>query len=110
MRKYNILKRNEDFDKIIKEGTKKMNKYFILYYLPSLSDDIECFRVGISVPKKFGIAVIRNRQKRIAREIIFNSNVKIKKYDYVLISRPLVKDVKFTTQVKYLVSLFKEIK
>ncbi len=109
MNKINRLKRNEDFNLIIKKGRKTKNSHFIVYFLPSLVENSNSFRIGISVGKKYGNAPERNYQKRIVRSIITQNEEKILKYDYVIISRPLCKKSTFKMQEKKLLQLFKEL-
>ncbi len=67
MRKGNIVKRQEDFNRIIKSGFCIKNKNYVIYYEKnSLGYD----KYGISVGKKIGNAVIRNKYKRKIRSII----------------------------------------
>lgn len=67
MKKGSIIKRQEDFNRIIKEGSCIKNHNFVLYYEKnSLGYD----KYGISVGKKIGNAVIRNKYKRKIRSII----------------------------------------
>ncbi len=109
MNKQFVVKRNEDFNKIIKEGKKKLNSCFIVYYLPSFSNT-DHFRIGISVGKKLGNAPYRNYEKRVIRSIITQNMKSIVKYDYVVIARPRCKSVDFATKERELIKLFKEIK
>ncbi len=110
MNKNFVVKKNDDFNKIIKEGKKKVNGYYIIYYLPSLSLDINHFRIGYSVGKKLGHAPYRNYEKRIMRSIITQHQKNIVKYDYVIIARPRCKGAEYAVKEKKLLSLFKEIK
>lgn len=87
-----------------------MNSHFIVYYLPSLSFDIDTFRVGISVGKKMGNAPYRNYEKRVIRSIITQNTENIVKYDYVVIARPHCKEATFELKSRKLLKLFKEIK
>ncbi len=109
MNKKYVVKKNDDFNKIIKEGKKQINGYYIVYYLPSLSFDINHFRIGYSVGKKLGNAPYRNYEKRIMRSIITQNQKNIVKYDYVIIARPRCKKASFAIKEKKLASLFKEI-
>ena len=59
-----ILKRNE-FIQLSKFGRKIQNEYFIVLYAPGQYDRS---RLGITVTKKVGKAVKRNRIKRLVRE------------------------------------------
>jgi ribonuclease P protein component len=69
MRKYWIRKTWE-YKKIYKEGIKKVGKRLIVYSLPR--DDVIA-RFGITVTKRIGKAVVRNRIKRVLREVIINN-------------------------------------
>lgn len=59
MKKRNRLKKNEDFQKVFKHGTSVANRQFVLYTLDQPENDE--LRVGLSVSKKIGNAVMRNR-------------------------------------------------
>jgi ribonuclease P protein component len=84
-KKYRLAKR-EDFNKVYRYGKSMANHQFVLYYLPLLGNDD--FRLCVSVSKKVGNAVVRNRLRRMMKEI-----VRLKKesmaphYDYILIAR-----------------------
>lgn len=84
-KKYRLAKR-EDFNKVYRYGKSMANHQFVLYYLPLPGNDD--FRLGVSVSKKVGNAVVRNRLRRMMKEI-----VRLKKenmathYDYILIAR-----------------------
>ena len=85
MRKLYIVRTNRDFEKIIKEGKCKKDSYFIIH---SKSNDLPYDRYGISVSKKLGNAVFRNKYKRIIRSIIDNyKKLYINKKDYIIILR-----------------------
>ncbi len=61
---HKILDRSE-FVKLSKHGKKFQDHFFIVLYLPRESD---YSRLGITVSKRIGNAVIRNRIKRLIRE------------------------------------------
>ena len=56
------LKRKSDFDKLFSKGKKGFSKSLTMLYFPSNE-----FKIGYSVSKKHGNAVIRNRIKRLMR-------------------------------------------
>jgi ribonuclease P protein component len=64
MKKEYRLKRNEDFQTVIKKNNNLANSSFAAYYS---INDLGKTRVGISVSSKLGIAVIRNKIKRQIR-------------------------------------------
>lgn len=85
MKKQFIVKHQYDFDRIIKKGHKKKNDIFIIY---SEKNGLSYSRFGISVGKKLGKAVFRNRKKRQIRSIIDNLEKDyLKKQDYIIILR-----------------------
>ena len=61
MKKSYRVKRDKDFNAIFKSGQNVANRKFVIY---RLSKDQPHFRVGLSVSKKLGNAVTRNRIKR----------------------------------------------
>ena len=84
MRKKNVLKKNWQFQDVIKENKQLVSKNLILYYRASLKP----LRIGISIPKKFLNAVGRNYNRRQIRSVITDLNPFEKFfYDTVLIVR-----------------------
>ena len=77
------IKSADEFNDIIKTGTKIYSPFFIIYYKEKKLDNP---RFGITQAKKFGKAYKRNRYRRILREII-RTNIKEFKneYDYIII-------------------------
>ena len=85
MRKLYIVKENKDFDNIMTKGACIKNGSFVIY---SLDNNLSYDRYGISVSKKLGNAVFRNRYKRKIRAIIDNYKKNyINKKDYIIILR-----------------------
>jgi len=62
------LVKREDFRKVFQAGKSVANREFVCYTLHN--PEVERFRVGVSVSKKIGKAVVRNRVKRLVREVI----------------------------------------
>ena len=92
MNKKNTVKKNEDFKKIIKNGSFFKTEYFIIY---KLNSNLDHYRFGISVSKKNGSAVKRNRLKRQLREIIKKYEKLYKNKDYIIIIRKEIEKFNF---------------
>ncbi len=85
MRKLYIVKKEQDFEKIIKNGYCLKNKYYVIH---GLENNLPYSRYGISVSKKLGNAVFRNKYKRKLRSIIDNyKKVYGNCEDYIIILR-----------------------
>ncbi|NCA96267.1 MAG: ribonuclease P protein component [Methanomicrobia archaeon] len=67
MKVKNRVKKHEEFTKIINNAHVEKNAYFIGYIL---KNEFGYTRIGISVSKRLGIAVTRNRIKRQIRSMI----------------------------------------
>lgn len=84
MKKQYRIKKNEDFQTIIKKRQSIASKYFIVYYN---QNSLGHLRVGLSVSKKLGKAVVRNKIKRQVRSMaqgLFDVNESM---DYIIIVR-----------------------
>ena len=106
MKKEYRVKKNEDFSHIIKHKQSLANRSFIIYYV---KNDLNHARIVISVSKKLGKAVIRNKIKRQVRMIVqqtinFNDN-----YDYIVIVRNKYLDLDFISNLNELKYLYKKI-
>lgn len=84
MKKNQIIKKQTEFTNMINNCPYYKNKYLIIYYHQNQTKN----RYGITIPKKTGKAVIRNKIKRRMKDIIDKNEKKIPiYYDYVIISR-----------------------
>ena len=84
-RKYR-LKDRTDFKKVYRLGKATANRQVVLYYWKR--NDGEAFRLGVSVSKKIGNAVVRNRMRRRIKEIVRHEAERIKQeYDFIIIVR-----------------------
>jgi len=58
----------------------------VIYW--SRKPEVEQFRMGVSVSKKLGNAVVRNRMRRVLKEIVRHNKDKIVPHiDFILIAR-----------------------
>ena len=83
MKKEYRVKKNEDFQTIIKKKKSVANRQFVVYY----DQNNDHLRVGISVSKKLGNAVVRNKIKRQVRMMVHEVFDKNEKMDYIVIVR-----------------------
>lgn len=84
MKKSYRVKREKDFQAIFKEGKSVANRQFVVYYLEK---EQEHFRLGLSVSKRLGNAVVRNRIKRRLRHRIQALAPQLQSWDFVVIAR-----------------------
>ncbi|MCI4140073.1 ribonuclease P protein component, partial [Bacillus vallismortis] len=76
MKKRNRLKKNVDYQKVFMHGTSVANRLFVLYTLDQ-PENYE-LRVGLTVSKKIGNAVMRNRIKLLIRQAFLVEKERLK--------------------------------
>ena len=86
-----ILKKNEEVVLVIKAGVKKVCDHIIIY---NKDNKLTNSRFCVSVSKKIGNAVERNRLKRQVKDIIMK-NMVTKNKDYVIILSSSFKELSF---------------
>ena len=84
IKKTDRVKKHEEFQEIIHSKNIEKNNAYIIYYR---KNEEHTARVGISVSKKLGNAVVRNKTKRQVRHIVHNVLDKNKNVDLVIIVR-----------------------
>ncbi len=92
MKKSYRVKRKSDFNEIFTQGKNVANRKFVVYHLPK---EQQHFRVGLSVSKKLGNAVVRNRIKRRLRHVLIELSDHLKTEDFVVIARKGVEDLSY---------------
>lgn len=86
MKKQRRVKKNVDFQKAFKKGKSFANRQFVVYCLTK--EDQQQFRIGLSVSKKLGNAVVRNQIKRHIRQAFHELDEELaQNMDYVIIAR-----------------------
>ena len=97
------IKSKIEFEDIIKNGKKESNSYFVIY---NKDRKYDYSRFGITLGKKFGNAVKRNKYKRILREIIRINQKKFKNnYDYIIIMKKTCDGLEYKIIEQKLLSL-----
>ena len=95
--KYLRLKKQADFQRLFKSGKRAFSPSFTMVYRSA-----EKMRMGISIGKKYGKSVQRNRIKRLLREAFRLTQGEMKgKYSLVLIPK-VSEDYSFHTFQKHL--------
>lgn len=109
MHRSHRLKKNEHFQAVFQRGRSAANKQFVLY--SARQEGQAAFRAGISVSKKIGNAVIRNRVKRLIREAVARLETAIPQgLDLVIIARPGVESMSLDAIEQSLLHVMKRAK
>jgi ribonuclease P protein component len=89
------LSRSSDFQRIYRQGSSTASRFLVLYsFRRPAETGAEGPRLGLSVSKKLGGAVVRNRVKRLLREAFRGCAGHLaEEYDLVLIARPQLLDL-----------------
>lgn len=100
------LKKNKDFRRVYNHGRSYADRRLILYLS---KNNYGGTRIGFSVSKKVGKAVIRNKVRRKLKEISRLNREKIKKgFDVIIIARPVVADCTYREMEKSFIWLLKK--
>lgn len=105
MNKHQRIKKNKEFQHIFKKGKSFANRQFIVYVLKNEQPE---FRLGLSVSKKVGNAVARNRIKRYIRQTFLElKDDLLPNADYIIIARPQAATLDFHESKKNLEHVLK---
>ena len=87
-RKRRRLSRSGEFDRVYREGSSHANRFLVVYSFPRSEDGAGELRLGVSVGRKVGGAVERNRIKRALREAFWSFEDELPAgHDFVLVAR-----------------------
>ena len=105
MKKRFRVKKEKDFNAIFQKGKSVANRKFVVY---RLENSEQHFRVGLSVSKKLGNAVMRNQIKRRIRHILIeHKNQLVENVDFVVIARKGIEILEYAEMEKNLLHVLK---
>jgi ribonuclease P protein component len=82
------LSRSAEFDRVYRDGSSHATRYLVLYSFPRTDEEARDVRLGVSVSRKVGGAVDRNRVKRTLREAFWSLSDRLPpRHDFVLVAR-----------------------
>jgi len=88
------LSRSAEFERVYRQGRSKGNRYLVLYAFPREETGDGGPRLGLSVSRRVGGAVDRNRVKRVLREAFWAEAERLPPgCDYVVVARPDARDL-----------------
>jgi ribonuclease P protein component len=88
------LSRSGEFDRVYRDGSSHATRYLVLYTFPHKDEERDEVRLGVSVNRKVGGAVERNRVKRVLREAFWELADRLPpRHDFVIVARAEIKDL-----------------
>jgi ribonuclease P protein component len=82
------LSRSGEFERVYREGRSHGSRYLVVYAFPR-DEDAEGPRLGVSVGRKVGGAVERNKVKRLLRDAFWSAAENVQPgHDFVIVARP----------------------
>ncbi|MGN6254031.1 MAG: ribonuclease P protein component [Solirubrobacterales bacterium] len=88
------LSRSGEFDRVYRDGSSHATRYLVLYTFPRQDEEREDVRLGVSVSRKVGGAVDRNKVKRALREAFWSLSDRLPpRHDFVIVARAEINDL-----------------
>ncbi len=103
--KQESLKKPSEFSKVYKRGKSFADRNLVLYVFPN---DLNHSRLGLSISKKVGNSVKRNRIRRLIKEA-YRLNIQTEAhYDFIVIARVNSVNASYENIRKSLMYLFRK--
>jgi len=88
------LSRSAEFERAYRQGRSHGNRHLVVYAFPRGASDEDEARLGLSVSRKVGGAVDRNRVKRLLREAFAAESAVVPPgHDLVVVARPAAREL-----------------
>jgi ribonuclease P protein component len=88
------LSRSGEFDRVYRDGSSHATRYLVLYTFPRKDEEQDDVRLGVSVSRKVGGAVDRNKVKRALREAFWGLADQLPpRHDFVIVARAEINDL-----------------
>jgi ribonuclease P protein component len=83
------LSRSGEFERVYREGRSHASRHLVVYAFPRGEGGDSEPRLGVSVGRKLGGAIERNRMKRLLREAFWSAAEDLRDgHDFVIVARP----------------------
>jgi ribonuclease P protein component len=106
-RRHERIRRRADFQRIYEHGTRAHGRLATFFVLPN---ELGVGRLGIAATRKLGGAVVRNRAKRLIRDV-FRRNKIAAGYDLVIVPKRELLDASLTAiEAEYQRSLERSVR
>ena len=106
MKKQYRIKKSEDIEQVLKKKNSVGNKNYIIY--TKKDSEANHFRLAMSVSKKLGNAVVRNRQKRLIKQVFSKFKLEILPFDIFVIAKNNSVNLDYLEIENSIVSLLKK--
>jgi len=88
------LSRSGEFDRVYRDGSSHATRYLVLYTFPRREQGSDDVRLGVSVSRKVGGSVDRNKVKRALREAFWSvANDLPEGHDFVIVAKAEIGDL-----------------
>lgn len=108
MKKIYRVKKKSEIDAIFNNKKQLGNSYFSIFYK---GNEFNHFRFGLSIGRKYGNSVSRNKIKRQVRSIMrLNQELINKAFDFIIVIKPKANTLTYEQISNEIISLLKKLK